>query len=146
MCGAELTKMETGCLRCLKCKPIVEPPKPKEDESKYVDVPWTPKRILDAIEDTVRRWIQDELENWHKMTTVHTEKMDMTLTEVATNRDDVVVAGGGEIPDDVEIPLTPPKWTDQAKELGIPLNKETGGRRKKDDVLKDIEDKLEVRV
>lgn len=37
---------------------------------------------------------------------------------------------------------TEKSWTDQAKKLGISLMKETGGRRKKEDVLKDIEEKL----
>lgn len=31
-----------------------------------------------------------------------------------------------------------PTWRQQAKQLGIPLNKETGGSRKKEDVLTDI--------
>lgn len=140
MCGAVLTEMKTGCMRCLICKPIVDPPKPKApDDSKRVDQPWTPERILDAIEDTVRTWMQDELENWNKMTTVHTEKLDLKLTEVATNRPDVHVAGGGEIPDNVEIPLEPPKWTDQAEELGIKWR-----GKKKTDVLDEIEAKLTV--
>jgi hypothetical protein len=33
---------------------------------------------------------------------------------------------------------TEPTWRQQAKQLGIPLNKETGGSRKKEDVLTDI--------
>ena len=145
ICGEELTEMknaegEVTCKRCLACKPIVEPPKPKADETKYVDVAWTEERI--------RVLIRDELENWHKMTLVH--KGNMTLTEVAAPdgvKEKVAVAGDvTEIPEGVEIPGTIPKWTDQAKELGISLMKETGGRRKKDDVLQDIENALTVKV
>lgn len=35
-----------------------------------------------------------------------------------------------------------PNWRQQAKQFGIPLNKETGGSRKKEDVLTDIVAKL----
>ncbi len=35
-----------------------------------------------------------------------------------------------------------PTWRQQAKQLGVPLNKETGGSRKKEDVLVDIVAKL----
>lgn len=38
-----------------------------------------------------------------------------------------------------------PDWRQQAKDLNIPLSKQDGpGARKKEDVLKDIEDKLKV--
>ena len=43
------------------------------------------------------------------------------------------IASKGESPDEPE-----PTWRQQAKQLGIPLNKETGGSRKKEDVLTDI--------
>jgi hypothetical protein len=111
MCGTELTKMESGCTRCLSCHPITKPTSaPPKKENPRVDVPWTEERI--------RSIVQDELENWHKTTTVHTEKKDLVLTDVA-------------IPADMD-------WRAKAKKLGIPLAKETGGARKKVDVLADI--------
>ena len=128
MCGAELTEMKDDkgkvtCLRCLVCKPIVEPPKPKEiDNSKRVDQPWTPERIWEAIESKVLEAIDQRVK-----------------PDVIPDEPEVVVAGDGEAPDDVEIPLEPPKWTDQAESLGIPWR-----GRKKEEVLLEIEQKLEV--
>ena len=144
MCKTELTKMETGCMRCLTCKPVLAGPAPikKDAENRRVDEPWTQERIWDTIEDKVRAAITDELENWHIGTTVHKEKMDLKLTDVAIPDSidpQVVVAGGGEIPEDVVIPNEPPKWTDQAEELGISWR-----GRKKLEVLDDIEAKLIV--
>ena len=112
ICETELTEMESGCTRCLKCYPITEvsTPQPKKENPK-IDVHWTEERI--------RSIVQDELENWHKTTTVHTEKQDLVLTEVP-------------IPADMN-------WREEAKRLGISLSKETGGARKKVDVLADIE-------
>lgn len=140
-CSTELTQMtnaagEPTCMRCLKCHPLpveMKPEQKKKDEPRYVDVPWTEERI--------RNIVVDELENWHKMTTVNDG--DMTLTEVAVPdeliKPKVVVAGGGEIPENVEIPDSPPKWTDQAESLGISWR-----GRKKIEVLDEIEAKLEI--
>ena len=134
-CGGELSDMKTGCKRCLKCHPIVDPPKPKKDDRKYVDKPWT--------EDRSRAIVKDEMENWHKITTAHTEKLDLKITESAIpssmDKPEVVVAGNGKMPEGIEIPLEPPKWTDQAESLGIPWR-----GRKKETVLDEIEVKLTV--
>jgi hypothetical protein len=103
--------MESGCTRCLKCYPIAEAPVvPEKKQNPKIDEPWTEERI--------RAIVQDELENWHKTTTVHTEKKDLVLTDVA-------------IPADLD-------WRAEAKKLGISLSQETGGARKKVDVLADI--------
>jgi hypothetical protein len=111
-CKTELTELESGCLRCLRCKPL-----PKENknpvvkpDNKKVDQPWTEERI--------RTIVRDELEDWHKATTVHTETGKLKLTEVA-------------VPDKVD-------WRGEAKKLGIKLTKDTGGAKKKDDVLAEI--------
>ncbi len=127
-CKGELTEMKDDkgkvtCVRCLKCKPIVEPPKPKAvDDSKRVDQPWTPERIWDAIESKVLEAIDQRMK-----------------PDVVPDEPEVVTAGEGEAPKDVEIPLEPPKWNEQAEELGIPWR-----GRKKEDVLDEIEAKLTV--
>ena len=112
MCETELTEMESGCTRCLKCYPLTgaTEPEPKK-ENPRIDIPWTEERI--------RKIVQDELENWHKTTTVHSESGTLKLTDVP-------------IPADMN-------WREEAKSLNIPLSKETGGARKKVDVLADIE-------
>ncbi len=133
-CETELTFMEKSkCLRCLKCHPVTEFVPPKGKETAYVDVPWTEERILALIEKRVREVVQDEMENWYiKGQDVDSEQdiANTVIDRVAPRQPD-----------------NPPKgWRAQAKELGVPLNKETGGSRKKIDVLKDIEDKLKVPV
>jgi hypothetical protein len=85
----------------------------EKEPNKKVDAPWTEERIRDII--------KDELENWHKTTIVTKESGDLKLTDVA-------------IGDDVN-------WRQRAKDLGIKLSQESGGARKKVDVLADIAEK-----
>ena len=48
----------------------------------------------------------------------------------------------GDVPIGAETEKPESTWRQQAKQLGVPLNKETGGSRKKEDVLVDIVAKL----
>jgi hypothetical protein len=76
----------------LNCNPIpTGKPAPKKDEAKYVDVPWTKERILDAIRDDVQGWIED----WFSPNGNTADSADTVVAEV--------------------------DWRTQAKELGINL-------------------------
>jgi len=135
-CGTELAFEEArNCYRCMKCNPDTELRTPvKKEDPKYVQ-----EGLTDRQKSQVREICRDELENWHQITTVHKETGALKLTDVAikNDMDNVVVKGGGDIPEGVEIPSEPPKWTDQAESLDIKWR-----GRKKDDVLQEIEDKL----
>ena len=89
-CETELTLMPQGCKRCLQCNPLpTGKPVSKKEETKYVDVPWTKERILEAIRDDVQGWIED----WFSPN-----------GNTADSADTVVLEKG---------------WREQAKELGI---------------------------
>jgi len=72
-------------------------------------------------EERIREIIQDELADWH------IQKPPVTRNEIAET-----------IPPSSEVPK-PETWLQKAKRLGVPTHQETGGIRKKGDVLADIE-------
>lgn len=133
-CKGELTKVKGGCLRCLKCNPIIDVGAPQKRETKYVDVTITESRV--------REIVRDELENWHIQKPPVTKKEAETMADVAVkevlgeNPADTAVKkmlGTSTINTDGPI-ISEPTWRDEAKELGIPLF-----HKKKADVLKEIE-------
>ncbi len=125
-CKGELTFIEkTKCYRCLTCYPEgqnqpVEKPVKKEDP----DIVILKKRIRDVIAEVVPDMIREELENWVAPAT-------MTFTN------------GNQA--EIQIPELDKKknWRSEAKDLGIEVyDREKKCPRKKVDVVKDIEDKL----
>ena len=150
ICKRELTFLEKqGCWRCLICNPIPKK-KPVEEESreKYIDVPLTPEE-----EGRIRAIVKDEIANWHVPKDVDDDLLPMTASEVAdevtaskarrerikVNQHEKAMADAPEVEQDKH-----PNWRAEAKELGIPLAKETGGARFKKDVIADIEERLGV--
>jgi hypothetical protein len=121
-CKNELVWIEKAkCNRCLTCHPMPKEVKPVEKESnKRVDESWSEERIRDIV--------KDELENWHKTTVLTKQREGWGEDEP------VVVATDVAIGDDVN-------WRQRAKDLGVSLSQETGGARKKVDVLADIAEK-----
>ena len=85
----------------------------KSTAIKYLDDPRNVKQFMRHVEEPT----EDQIFQSQKQDTV-----------AAFN-----LASKGESSDEPE-----PTWRQQAKQLGIPLNKETGGSRKKEDVLTDI--------
>jgi len=74
-------------------------------------------------EERIREIVRDELENWH------IRKPPITGDEIAE-----ILPPSSVVPKEQT-------WRQKAKELNIPIQKETGGMRKKVDVLADIEAK-----
>ena len=112
-CGAELTiDKKRGCKVCRLCHPEpVAAPVPPPKAKAFLDVKLTEKRVSELIREIVPDMIREELENWHVQKPPVTKKEIKELT-----------------------------WRQEAKVLGIPLHKTTGGGvRKKVDVLADIE-------
>jgi len=123
-CETELTEMKDGknefiCFRCLNCHPLTTYVKPEDKATRYVDIPWTEERIIEVIDKVVPDMIRDILNA--KNDTID-GKPELSHVEV--------------VPED--------NWREQAKKLGIPLSQETGGARKKVDVLKDIQERTNV--
>lgn len=119
-CETELTQMETGCVRCLKCNPIKKgvAPVPKE-EKKYIDVKLT--------EERVREIFREEFENWHSPAVE-------TKVHVPLTQDDIdKKLESGELVHREPEELT---YRQQAKLLGI----KTFGK-KKEEVLEEIKAK-----
>lgn len=118
-CHAELSFDEKRkCRVCWICHPPEEPkkaePKPKP---KFLDERMT--------EERVREIVQDELENWH------IQKPPVTKEDIER------INSTNTVPTEMEVKEK--TWRDKAKEMGIKLHQETGGVRKKVDVLADIE-------
>ncbi len=131
-CLKPLTHLkESNCWRCLKCNPIPIYTPTEQTRKKLVDAKMTTDEVRAIVKEEMaglREIIQDELANWH------IQKPPITKDEIV----EAVGVGGENIHISVQLPK-PETWRQQAKELGIPLNKETGGSRKKVDVLADIE-------
>ena len=107
-CKTELTMMPQGCKRCLNCNPIpASRPTPKQDDTKYVDVPWTKERILEAIREDVWGWIEDKVEDWFSPARSGTADSAQTITQQ--------VEAGDLVPREAE-ELT---YRQKAKLLGI---------------------------
>lgn len=126
-CNTGLTKDEKrDCLVCLRCHPVNENPVPApKKQNVKVDEPWTAGRIKELVEPMIREIVVDEIENYH----IRPKEADVeSIIDVVAEQAEPVATD----------------WRAQAKELDIPLNKETGGSRKKIDVLDEIEAKLKV--
>jgi hypothetical protein len=91
--------------------------KARKDNVK-VDEPWTDERIKKVVDPLIREICLELIQEFY-----------VPKTEPVVD----------EQPEAVE-----KSWREQAKELGVPLSQETGGARKKVDVLADIAAKLEV--
>lgn len=133
-CKRELTYLEdTKCWRCLVCKPLPKGTEVLEEVKKeYIDRTVNENTLearLVEFEEKVREIVRDELENWH------IQKPSVTATEIQGLTQDVVIK------DEVGLEPHIETWRQTAKRLNIPLAKETGGARKKVDVLADIEAK-----
>ena len=111
-CKKELTYLEDAkCWRCLVCNPLPKAKPAVESKTKYLDVKVTEERVREIFteqEERIREIVRDELENWY------IQRPPVTREEV------------------------PETWRQQAKRLGIPVSQQTGGVRKKVDVLADI--------
>ena len=115
-CQSTLSEMknnkgEVTCLRCLKCHPITEYVPTENNESRYVDVPWTEDRIIEIIDRIVPDMVRGIIEGFNAV----------------------------KIPDESE-PKPDTGWREKAKEFGISVyDKEAKRPRLKIDVLEDIE-------
>ena len=129
-CETELTFMKDAkCLRCLKCNPVNENPVKTEDKkTNYVDVPWTAERIWESVRPKIAVLFLEMLEDWHS-------PVDERI--LPRKPDNPPVPNNPLSPEDVQ----GVDWRFQAKHFGIRLCKETGGARKKSDVLADIAEK-----
>lgn len=127
-CNTELTRDEKrNCLVCLACNPPQKTkPDPPKEETKYLDVHVTEKRVAEIVteqEEWFRKIIRDELENWY-IPKPSTAKEDVE-SQPAEDLDSVVQTQSDA--------ATDANWRAQAKALGIPLF-----QRKKEAVLADI--------
>ena len=131
-----------NCWRCLVCNPIRETKPTEKLKKKYIDVTITDKMVREIVkeelqslskdtidEEKIREIVMDEMANWH------IQKPPATRDEIT----EAVGAGGGQTEVIEPTVITGPTWRQRAKELSVPLNKETGGSRLKVDVLADIE-------
>lgn len=162
-CNGELSEdLKRKCLVCLTCYPnALNPPiapLPVKDTKKYLDVKMT--------EEMVREICRDEMRNWHvqepPVTAEETEVLTATeaIEQMKLDKKPEEDTGARARPDpggfDEMTPAQvkaaregrlddePLDWRAEAKKLGVPLNKPTGGARKKIEVLADIKAKNEA--
>ena len=136
ICKRPLTWMKKqGCWRCLVCNPIPKNLPKKEERKPFLDVHPDEVRVAEMIKSAmteVREIVQNELMNWH------IQKPPVTRDEIA----EAVGVGEPESNVHIDIQVPPPEtYMQYAKRLGIATHKKTGGIRKKEDVLADIEAK-----
>jgi len=120
ICNGELTYLEDRkCLRCLRCHPdtpsvpALEPEKPKILNEKI-----TEEKVRDIVIMEINRRVKPPLSR---------DAIRQIVSEVLASSGATVAA------EDV---LT---WRQRAKKMGIPLHRESGGMRKKEEVLADME-------
>jgi len=124
------------CLNCNTHPADVANQKTEKPERKYIDITLTEKRVREIIEeslgeDKIREIIQDELADWH------IQKPPVTAGQIVSDLAEAVGVGGENVHISVQVPK-PETWLQKAKRLGVPTHQETGGMRKKVDVLADI--------
>lgn len=133
ICKRPLTYLEDSkCWRCLICNPLpTGKPAVLKKKPEFLDVKVTEQQVAEMIEaklaeqvevgqERIREIVRDELENWH-------------IQKPPAMKDEIAETWGVS-----DVDVTTNNWRQQAKELGIPLF-----QRRKVDVLKDIEEKLD---
>lgn len=157
ICKRPLTYLEdTKCWRCLNCNPIRKTNPQLIQPKAFLDVKMTEKRVAEMVREALetgtityvvvgkthpetikveisheqfREIVRDELENWH------IQKPSVMKDEIA----ETVTMGSSA--NNEETVITEETWLQKAKRLSVPTHYESGGMRKKVDVLKDIEAK-----
>ena len=129
-CRTELSyDKERACSFCSRCNPPqIKAVKAEEKERRYVDVRLTEGRVREIVEEIIDKLVPDMIRDIKQTTQ---EKLDEVSVRAIKN-DTVQVSHERELDQHRN-------WRSEAKELGVPLNQETGGSRKKEDVLNDIE-------
>ena len=121
-CGTKLVKDEArGCMHCPVCHPVEEK---SQAESKNTKPEQKVKPLeVQVTEERVRQICREEIEKGQL------DSLKKVIDDKIEDRDPRSVAED---------------WRQQAKDLGVKLTQPQGGSRKKADVLKDIQEKLEV--
>ena len=142
-CKTELTSIKKDgkhdCYRCLTCKPYPKkaPPAPKP-EDRSIDVRLTEARVREIVRDEIENWcLQRPPVSRAEIESVINEVINTGIvpdTAQSVSHEPIQCVVESNEPIQVQV-----SWREQAKALGIPLAKETGGARKKINVLADIE-------
>ena len=139
--SAYLYDEKRKCWYCPVCTPLQkEVAKVKEKERHYVDVRLTEARVKKLIKETIAEIVPEMIQDGVEKFYIPSTETDMAKKVLDKIIEDPTTYGHLLEP---EIVYDKHKnWRSEAKELGIPLAQPTGGARKKVDVLKDIEEKL----